>query len=98
MDARHGVVVTYSSCLALIYFAAETQQLTREAITADSKRGALYEGLATHPGIGLVLTRSGDGVHAASEKGRALIREWGARPSFREKKTRSSTTRRCRTN
>jgi len=78
VDAHHDVVVTYSSCLALVYFAAETRQLTREAIVVDSRLRALYDGIVAHPGIGLVLTRSEHGVHAASEKGQALIKDAAA--------------------
>jgi hypothetical protein len=78
VDAHHEVVVTYSSCLALVYFAAATQQLTREAIVGDSRLRALYDGIVARPGIGLVLTRSEHGVHAASEKGQALIKDAAA--------------------
>jgi hypothetical protein len=74
VDARHEVVVTYSSCLALVYFAAETQQLSRERIVGNSHLRALYEGLVAHAGIGLVLTRSEGGVHAAGQAGEAVIR------------------------
>ncbi|HYN82057.1 MAG TPA: alkaline phosphatase family protein [Gemmatimonadaceae bacterium] len=78
VDARHEVVVTYSSCLALLYFAAESEQLSREAIVGNPRLRALYDGLVAHPGIGLVLTRSVEGVHAASQAGQALIRNAGA--------------------
>lgn len=74
VDSRHDVVVTYSSCLALVYFAAEPDQLTRETILAKDRWRTLYEGLVAHPGIGLVLTRSGDTVHAEGSQGRATIR------------------------
>jgi hypothetical protein len=74
VDTRHDVVVTYSSCLALVYFAAEPGQVTREAILAKDRWRTLYEGLVAHPGIGLVLTRSGDAVHAEGSQGRATIR------------------------
>jgi hypothetical protein len=74
VDAHHEVVVTYSSCLALIYFAAETEQLSRESIIGNAHFRALYEGLVAHPGIGLILTRSKGGVHAASKAGEALIK------------------------
>jgi hypothetical protein len=66
--------VTYSSCLALIYFPADTQQLSREAIVGNARWRALYEGLVAHPGIGLVLTRTEQGVHAASRAGEAVIK------------------------
>jgi hypothetical protein len=74
VDTRHDVVVTYSSCLALVYFAAEPGQVTRETILAKDRWRTLYEGLVAHPGIGLVLTRSGDAVHAEGSQGRATIR------------------------
>jgi hypothetical protein len=73
VDTRHEVVVTYSSCLALVYFAAESQQMGREAILADARWRALYEALVGHPGIGLVLTRSAEGVQAEGQVGRATI-------------------------
>ena len=73
VDARHEVVVTYSSCLALVYFATGPEQLTREAILADSRWRSLYEALVRHPGIGLVLTRTNTTVHAESSAGTATI-------------------------
>jgi hypothetical protein len=73
VDVRHDVVVTYSSCLALVYFATVPEQLTRETILADSRWRSLYEALVTHPGIGLVLTRTNAGVHAESSLGTAMI-------------------------
>ncbi len=73
VDERHEVVVTYSSCLALVYFATGPDQLTREVMLADSRWRSLYDALVRHPGIGLVLTRSGAGVHAESAAGTATI-------------------------
>jgi hypothetical protein len=75
VDAIHDVVVTYSSCLALVYFAADPEQLSLEAILGDAARRRLYDELVSHPGIGLVLTRTGGVVHAESTKGKATIRE-----------------------
>ncbi|HEY3258312.1 MAG TPA: alkaline phosphatase family protein [Gemmatimonadaceae bacterium] len=75
VDTSHDVVVTYSSCLALVYFAADSEQLTLEAILRDPARRRLYEELVSHPGIGLVLTRTAGGVHAESAKGKATIRD-----------------------
>jgi hypothetical protein len=75
VDALHDVVVTYSSCLALVYFAAEPGQVTRETMLANDRWQTLYDGLVAHPGIGLVLTRSDDGVHAEGSGGRATIRD-----------------------
>ncbi len=73
LGPHDDVVVTYSSCLALVYFPTETRQLSREEIIGNARWRALYDGLAAHPGIGVVLTRSADGVHAASEAGQVII-------------------------
>ena len=73
VDAIHDVVVTYSSCLALVYFAADAEQLSLEAILGDPSRRSLYVELVSHPGIGLVLTRTAGVVHAESKKGKATI-------------------------
>ena len=73
VDARHEVVVTYSSCLALIYFDDVTEQLSREDIVSEPRRAHLYRALLAHPGIGLVLTRSAGGVELESPRGRAVI-------------------------
>jgi Type I phosphodiesterase / nucleotide pyrophosphatase len=73
VDARHEVVVTYSSCLALIYFDDSSEQLKREDIMAVPRRAYLYQALLEHPGIGLVATRSEKGVELESPRGRALI-------------------------
>ncbi|HLB10890.1 MAG TPA: alkaline phosphatase family protein [Gemmatimonadaceae bacterium] len=73
VDARHEVVVTYSSCLALIYFDDVTEQLSREDILNEPRRAHLYRALLAHPGIGLVLTRSAEGVELESPRGRGVI-------------------------
>ena len=73
VDARHDVVVTYSSCLALIYFDDVSEQLSREDILNEPRRAHLYRALLAHPGIGLVLTRSAEGVELESPRGRAVI-------------------------
>ena len=73
VDARHDVVVTYSSCLALVYFADEPRALELADIARDRRRAQLYAALLTHPGIGLVLTRSGPAVHAEGRGGHAVI-------------------------
>lgn len=73
--AGHDVVVTYSSCLALVYFADDERQLTRDDITSDPRRARLYEGMLGHPGIGLVCTRAPEGVHVAGKTGRALLED-----------------------
>lgn len=75
VDDVHDVVVTYSSCLALVYFADDTRQLDLADLATEHKRAALYAALLAHPGIGLVVTRSGDAVHAEGREGRALLRD-----------------------
>jgi hypothetical protein len=74
VDVEHDVVVTYSSCLALVYWAADSAQLSLDGILSDAKRRNLYESLVAHPGIGLVLTRGAGGIHAESQDGKAIIR------------------------
>jgi hypothetical protein len=75
VDRTNDVVVTYSSCLALVYFAATEQRLTHEQILADNRWSRLYERLIVHPGIGLVATVSANGVALASRSGRAILRD-----------------------
>jgi hypothetical protein len=66
-------VVTYSSCLALIYFDDDSEQLMREDIMKVPRREFLYRALLEHQGIGLVATRSAEGVELESPRGRAVI-------------------------
>jgi hypothetical protein len=75
VDKTNDVVVTYSSCLALVYFAATEQRLTLEQITADARWATLHEQLVAHPGIGLVATLWGGGVNLAGKHGRATLRD-----------------------
>jgi len=75
VDRTNDVVVTYSSCLALVYFAATEQRLTLEQITADARWARLHEQLVAHPGIGLVATVWGGGVNLAGKHGRATLRD-----------------------
>ena len=75
VDRTHDVVVTYSSCLALVYFAATEHRLTLDEIRADVRWARLYERLIAHEGIGLVATLSADGVTLASKRGRAILRD-----------------------
>ena len=75
VDRTNDVVVTYSSCLALVYFAATEKRLTLEQILADSRWSKLYERLISHPGIGLVATVSAHGVTLASRRGRGHLRD-----------------------
>ncbi len=75
VDERHEVVVTYSSCLALLYFTSDEKQLSLEDITGDLRRNSLYLGLLGHAGIGLLATRSGGGVHVESRTGKGIIKK-----------------------
>jgi len=75
VDRTNDVVVTYSSCLALVYFAATEQRLTLEQITADARWARLHEELVAHPGIGLVATVWGGGVNLVGKHGRATLRD-----------------------
>ncbi|MFN2603423.1 MAG: alkaline phosphatase family protein [Gemmatimonadaceae bacterium] len=73
VDRIHDVVVTYSSCLALVYFADDENQLSLDSILSNATRRSLYEAVVAHPGIGLVLTRQDGAVYAESSKGKARI-------------------------
>jgi hypothetical protein len=75
VDRTNDVVVTYSSCLALVYFANTEQRLSLEQIRGDQRWASLYERLVAHPGIGVVATVSRRGVDLASKRGRATLRE-----------------------
>jgi hypothetical protein len=75
VDRTNDIVVTYSSCLALLYFATTEQRLSLEQIRADVRWSGLYERLVAHPGIGLVATLSDDSVDLASKRGRARLRD-----------------------
>src|SRR5205823_4286422 len=73
VDERHDVVVTYSSSLALVYFADVSARLEYADIAADRRRSRLYSGLLAHPGIGLIGTVDGASVRVESARGRARI-------------------------
>lgn len=73
IEEGHEVVVTYSSCLALLYFADDPSPLELEDIRRDSRRANLYDELLQHRGVGLLGTRHGPSVHVESTTGRALI-------------------------
>src|SRR4029078_1181939 len=75
VDRTNDVVVTYSSCLALVYFAATEQRLSLEQIRADQRWSKLYDRLVAHPGIGLVATGHRRGIDLASKRGRAVLRD-----------------------
>ncbi len=75
VDRTNDVVVTYSSCLALVYFANTEQRLSLEQIRADQRWARLYDRLVAHPGIGLVATQSNAGIDLATKRGRAVLHE-----------------------
>jgi hypothetical protein len=75
VDKTNDVVVTYSSCLALVYFADTEHRLKHEQVVADPRWSKLYERLIAHPGIGVVATLSDGGVMLASKHGRAMLQE-----------------------
>ncbi|MFN2397428.1 MAG: alkaline phosphatase family protein [Gemmatimonadaceae bacterium] len=69
---KHNVVITYSSCLALVYFADVPHKLSYKDIRSDPERANLYASLLAHPGIGFVATVDGARVHMESRAGRAV--------------------------
>jgi hypothetical protein len=73
VDNARDVVVTYSSCLALLYFADDEQKLELSDIARDPRRANLYLELMRHPGVGLLGTVTGPAVHLESPAGRAII-------------------------
>ena len=73
VEEDHEVVVTYSSCLALLYFADDPRPLDRVDVSGDPRRATLYDELLEHPGVGLLGTRDGSSVHLESTSGRARI-------------------------
>jgi hypothetical protein len=75
VDPRHNVVVTYSSSLALLYFADHAARLELSDVLRDRRRADLYAALLGHRGIGLVAALTGESVHLQSARGRALLRE-----------------------
>ncbi|MBA3646805.1 MAG: alkaline phosphatase family protein, partial [Gemmatimonadaceae bacterium] len=73
VNASNDVVVTYSSCLALVYFAESVARVTLERIRETPVWNALYDSLRKHEGIGLVGCLSESGVHCAGRDGFAVI-------------------------
>jgi hypothetical protein len=69
----HQLVVTYSSSLAHVYWTDPPRPLRFEEIRDDPARRALYYFLVAHRGVGVVMTRMLDGVHAESAAGRSLV-------------------------
>ena len=74
VSAEHDVIVTYSSCLALVYFADIDRPLLLDEVKASRPKKNLYSALLDHPGIGLVAARTADGIHVESKTGRGIIR------------------------
>jgi hypothetical protein len=72
---EHDVVVTYSSCLALVYFTETTERLELSAIAQERRRAQLYAALMAHRGIGLVATLAGPSVHLESVRGHAILHD-----------------------
>ena len=73
VGVRHQVVVTYSSSLALVYFADVEGKVELRDMLGDPRRRHLYGSLVAHPGIGLIGCLDGDAVHVESRDGRAKI-------------------------
>ena len=71
--ANHDVVITYSSCLALVYFAEDEHQLELADVMGNPRWRALYSGLLDHAGIGLIATRTPEGVHVEGKTGKAIL-------------------------
>lgn len=73
---RQDVVVTYSSCLALVYFAEDPRRLTTTEVLGDPRRRHLHRALVGHEGVGLVATLEPDGgVRAEGRAGVAIVRD-----------------------
>lgn len=70
---EHQLVLTYSSSLAHVYWTNPQRPLSLDEIRDDPERRALYYFLVAHQGVGVVLTRLLDGVHAESDRGRSII-------------------------
>jgi hypothetical protein len=73
IEMDQDVVVTYSSDLALLYFADDPRPLELTDIMRDARRANLYVELLQHPGVGLLATKNGPSVHLESTTGRAIV-------------------------
>jgi hypothetical protein len=73
VDPEHDVVVTYSSCLAHLYFADDPRALEADDVRGDARRAHLYEALLEHPGVGLIAMRDGSRVRLESRTGSAVL-------------------------
>ncbi len=74
VGTRHNVIVTYSSPLALVYFADVSHRLELPEIEGNGARETLLGSLVTHPGVGMVLVLDGADVVAIGRQGRARLR------------------------
>jgi hypothetical protein len=68
-----GIVVTYSSSLAHVYWTDQTAPLTLDEIREDAVKRALYYFLVAHKGIGIVITRDPLGAHVETMHGRCVL-------------------------
>lgn len=73
VDKNNDVVITYSSCLAHIYFANREDQLSLSDIREDGRWWGLYHRLLAHEGVGLIATRTPDGVRLETKTGAAVV-------------------------
>ena len=73
VDPEHQVVVTYSSCLAHLYFADDARALEAPDVLHDERRAHLHAALLAHPGVGLIAMRDGTLVRLASRVGEAVL-------------------------
>jgi hypothetical protein len=67
------VIVTYSSCLAHVYFTDSDRRRDLAEIAKEPSRAHLYASLLAHPGIGLLAAMNGPTVHLETPTGRGLI-------------------------
>lgn len=72
-EKHSGIVVTYSSSLAHVYWNDPKDPITYDELRADPDKRGLYYFLVAHKGIGLVITRIQDGAHVENLDGRAII-------------------------
>ncbi len=74
VDVKNEVVTTYSSCLAHVYFADSDNQLSLAEVKGDARWRGLYNGLLAHSGVGLIATRTPEGVHLETRDGTVLVK------------------------
>jgi len=81
VDEENDLVVTYSGCLALVYFSRWPQRLDDEAVRREFPD--LLDFLVQHPGVGLVATK-GHGGGLVLRSGRGVARLSGGKLSVVE--------------